>query len=53
MIETAGLRAALTAALAEALAALDPARLVEAALPPLPPRQARVVVIAAGKAAPR
>ncbi len=34
-----------------ALASLDPARLVHDALPPLPPRRARVVVIAAGKAA--
>jgi hydroxypyruvate reductase len=48
----AELRAALVGALGEALAALDPARLVEAALPPLPPRRARVLVVAAGKAAP-
>jgi hydroxypyruvate reductase len=34
-----------------ALASLDPARLVHDALPPLPPRRSRVVVIAAGKAA--
>jgi glycerate 2-kinase len=34
-----------------ALASLDPARLVHEALPPLPPRNARVVIIAAGKAA--
>ncbi len=33
------------------LASLDPARLVHDALPPLPPRRARVVIIAAGKAA--
>jgi hydroxypyruvate reductase len=53
VIRTAAeLRGALAGALGEALAALDPARLVHAALPPLPPRQARVVVIAAGKAAP-
>ena len=45
------LRAALAAALGEALAALDPARLVREALPPLLPRRARVVVIAAGKGA--
>ncbi len=41
----------LTRAFRAALAALDPARLVHDALPPLPPRRARVVVIAAGKAA--
>ncbi len=53
MIATlAELRAALTASLDEALAALDPARLVSAALPPLPPRRARVIVVAAGKGAP-
>ena len=46
------LGAALVAALGEALAQLDPARLVEEGLPPLPPKRARVVVIAAGKAAP-
>ncbi|MEP7125143.1 MAG: DUF4147 domain-containing protein [Byssovorax sp.] len=34
-----------------ALASLDPARLVHDALPPMPPGGARVVVIAAGKAA--
>jgi hydroxypyruvate reductase len=45
------LRDALVDAVAEALAALDPAALVEAALPPLPPRHARVLVVAAGKAA--
>jgi len=41
----------LTRAFRAALASLDPARLVHDALPPLPPRRARVVVIAAGKAA--
>jgi hydroxypyruvate reductase len=46
------LRTALASALGEALAALDPARLVQASLPPLPPRRARVLVVAAGKAAP-
>lgn len=35
----------------EGLSRLDPARLVEQALPPLPPKHARVRVIAAGKAA--
>jgi hydroxypyruvate reductase len=49
---TDDLRAALAGALGEALSALDPARLVEASLPPLPPRRARVVIVAAGKAAP-
>jgi hydroxypyruvate reductase len=47
----AELRGALAAALGEALAALDPARLVEAALPEEPPHGRRVTVIAAGKAA--
>src|SRR5262249_37691576 len=46
-----GLRGVLESALREALADLDPARLVEEALPPLPPKRARVRVIAAGKAA--
>src|SRR6202012_508341 len=46
-----GLREALTASLLAALEALDPARLVREALPPLPPKRARVLVIAAGKAA--
>jgi hydroxypyruvate reductase len=46
------LRDALLGALAAGLAALDPARLVREALPPLPPKRARVIVIAAGKAAP-
>jgi hydroxypyruvate reductase len=45
------LRETLTAAVREALLALDPARLVREALPPAPPKRARVVVIAAGKAA--
>jgi hydroxypyruvate reductase len=45
------LRALLRASLQAALTALDPARLVHDALPPLPPRRARVRVIAAGKAA--
>ncbi|MEO7331886.1 MAG: glycerate-2-kinase family protein, partial [Minicystis sp.] len=45
------LRALLRASLRDALARLDPARLVHDALPPLPPRRARVRVIAAGKAA--
>jgi hydroxypyruvate reductase len=45
-------RAALRAALDEALMALDPAALVRAALPGAPPVRGRVVVIAAGKAAP-
>jgi hydroxypyruvate reductase len=48
----AAVRAAIAAAFGDALAALDPARLVRDALPPLPPRRARVIVIAAGKAAP-
>ncbi len=38
-------------ALQAGLTALDPIRLVERALPPLPPKHARVRVIAAGKAA--
>jgi len=45
------LRGALSAAFGEGLAALDPARLVYDALPLLPPRRARVIVIAAGKGA--
>ncbi len=45
------LRALLRASLRDALTGLDPARLVHDALPPLPPRRARVRVIAAGKAA--
>jgi hydroxypyruvate reductase len=45
------LRDALAAALGEALGALDPAKLVGAALPPAPPKRARVLVVAAGKAA--
>ncbi len=48
---SAALTDTLTRAFRAALAALDPARLVHDALPPLPPRRARVVVIAAGKAA--
>lgn len=47
----ADLRAALVASYRDALAALDPARLVHDALPPAPPGAGRVVVIAAGKAA--
>jgi hydroxypyruvate reductase len=47
----AELRGALTASLRAALVALEPARLVREALPPLPPKRARVLVIAAGKAA--
>jgi glycerate 2-kinase len=50
--DTAALRAVLTAAFSEALVTLSPERLVRAALPPLPPKRARVIVIAAGKAAP-
>lgn len=46
-----GLRATLRASFEEALAELDPTKLVFEALPPLPPRRARVRVIAAGKAA--
>jgi glycerate 2-kinase len=45
------MRALLIAALREALSELDPARLVREALPALPPKRARVRVIAAGKAA--
>src|SRR5689334_24416299 len=45
------LREVLTLSLYEALVELDPARLVWDALPPLPPKRARVRVIAAGKAA--
>lgn len=45
------MRALLIGALREALSDLDPARLVREALPPLPPKRARVRVIAAGKAA--
>lgn len=48
---SAELRARLSLALREALADLDPARLVLEALPKLPPKRARVRVIAAGKAA--
>jgi glycerate 2-kinase len=44
---------ALREAFAAALEQLDPARLVRDALPAAPPRRARVVVIAAGKAAAR
>ncbi len=47
----AELGVALVDSLAEALAALDPRRLVLEALPPLPPKRARVIVVAAGKAA--
>lgn len=47
----AALTATLRAALAEGLAELEPGALVQAALPPLPPKHARVVVVAAGKAA--
>lgn len=36
---------------ARALADLDPAKLVVSSLPPLPPKRARVLVVAAGKAA--
>lgn len=42
---------ALTRIFRAALGSLDPARLVHDALPPLPPGRARVVIIAAGKAA--
>ena len=42
---------ALRAALGEALATLAPSRLVFEGLPPLPPKRARVIAIAAGKAA--
>jgi hydroxypyruvate reductase len=45
------LRADLIAALSAALADLAPSALVERALPPLPPKRARVRVVAAGKAA--
>ncbi len=44
----AALGAVLTATLRDALDELDPARLVRASLPPLPPRRARVIVVAAG-----
>jgi glycerate 2-kinase len=45
------LGALLVDALRSALADLDPARSVRAALPPRPPKAARVAIIAAGKAA--
>lgn len=45
------LREALAAAFREALDSIDVAALVEAALPPRPPKRARVQVIAVGKAA--
>ncbi len=45
------LRGALAGAFEAALADLDPARLVKEGLPPLPPKRARVRVVAAGKAA--
>lgn len=45
------LRADVIAALSAALSDLIPSRLVERALPPLPPKRARVRVVAAGKAA--
>ena len=48
---SAALADTLTRIFRAALASLDPARLVHDALPPLPPRRARVVIIAAGKAA--
>lgn len=48
----AALAATLERALHEALRALDPAALVRDALPPTPPCEGRVLVIAAGKAAP-
>ena len=48
---SAALADTLTLIFRAALASLDPARLVHDALPPLPPRNARVVIIAAGKAA--
>jgi glycerate 2-kinase len=48
----AELRAVLTQGLDDALEELDPARLVRSSLPPLPPKRARVIVVAAGKAAP-
>lgn len=44
------LASTLRAALRDALVDLDPASLVEQALPPLPPKHARVRVVAAGKA---
>lgn len=45
------LKAAVVTAFQAGLVELDPAGLVERALPPLPPKRARVRVIAAGKAA--
>lgn len=52
MSDAAALRGLLAGAFEAALRALDPARLVSGALPSLPPKRARVRVIAAGKAAP-
>ena len=48
---SAALTDTLTRIFRAALASLDPARLVHDALPPLPPGRARVVIVAAGKAA--
>jgi glycerate 2-kinase len=45
------LRATLRGAFEAALGDLDPARLVKEALPPLPPKRAKVRIVAAGKAA--
>ena len=53
MNATGSLREVLEASFVEALASLDATSLVSAALPPLPPKRARVRVIAAGKAAVR
>lgn len=49
----AQLVAAMRTSFEETLVALDPASLVHKALPPRPPKGARVLLIAAGKAAPK